>query len=271
MKILFADLDGTLLNNESRVSEYSIDVLRRMTAAGHKLVLASGRPLGSIKEVKELAGLNMPGVFITANNGSLVYDCDRGVIIYSDPVPFEKVSALWDLAASMDVHIQTYTADGVVTKCEDAEIIKYTRKIHIPVIYSDDPLKVLTEAPPKMLAISLTDGDKLEKFRQAVLKDHGDVLDALYSEPEYLEIYSRTAGKGQALKWLCGHMNVPVGDSYAAGDAMNDISMIEAAGHGIAMCNADKEVQGHAELVTEYSNDEDGLARLIEKVILGTK
>ncbi len=269
MKILFADLDGTLLDNESKVSDYSIDVIRRMTASGHKFVLASGRPLDSILEVKRLAGLDMPGVYITANNGSLIYDCDRGVTIYKDPVPLDRVKRIWDTAHDMDVHIQTYTENAVITAKDDAEIRKYTVKIHIPILYTDDPLTVLTEAPSKMLAISLTDSDKLERFRQRVLTEHSDILDALYSEPEYLEIYSRTAGKGKALIWLCDHLGVSIEDSYAAGDAMNDISMIEAAGHGIVMCNASDDVKEHADIITEYSNDEDGLARVILDRIMG--
>ena len=268
MKILFADLDGTLLNNQSKVSDYSIEVLRRMTGAGHKLVLASGRPLGSILEVKHLAGLDMPGVYVTANNGSLIYDCDNGVIIYTDPVPMDRVRKIWDTAHAMDVHIQTYTDDSIVTLINDREIDKYTVKIHLPVIYTDRPEDVLAHAPSKMLAIELTDYDKLEGFRQKVLSEHGDVLDALYSQPDYLEIYSRTAGKGAALTWLCNQLGVPIKDSYAAGDAMNDISMIKAAGHGIVMCNGDESVQAHADIVTEFSNDEDGLAKLIEKEIL---
>ncbi|MBR5361571.1 MAG: HAD family phosphatase [Lachnospiraceae bacterium] len=268
MKILFTDLDGTLLNNESKVIDYSIDVLKRMTAAGHKLVLASGRPLGSILEIKELAGLDMPGVYVTANNGSLIYDCDTGVIIFSDPVPMNMVTKVWDLAHEMGVHIQTYTDDSIVTLTDDPEIRKYTIKIHIPVIYADRPETILVHAPSKMLAISLADFDRLERFRQEVLNKHGDILDAIYSEPEYLEIYSKTAGKGAALKWLCEHLKVPIENSFAAGDAMNDISMIEAAGHGIVMCNASKEVKEHADIVTEYDNDKDGLAREIERLIL---
>ncbi len=268
MKILFADLDGTLLNDESKVSAYTRDVLRRMTDAGHKLILASGRPLGSILEIKALAGLDMPGVFVTANNGSLIYDCDRSVIIYKDPVPMDLVSPLWDMAYDMGVHIQTYTDEHIVTRVHDAEIDRYTVKIHIPVLYVEDPMEALRTPPSKMLAISLDDPERLEAFRQRVLTEHGDILDALYSNAWYLEIYSRTAGKGRALKWLCKYMNIPIEDSYAAGDAMNDISMIEASGHGIAMLNAEPEVRRRAELITQYSNDEDGLAKLIELEIL---
>jgi Cof subfamily protein (haloacid dehalogenase superfamily) len=268
MKILFTDLDGTLLNNESKVSDYSIAVLRRMTSAGHKLVLASGRPLGSILEIKALAGLDMPGVYVTANNGSLVYDCDNGVIIFSDPVPMDMVTKIWDMAMEMGVHIQTYTDDEIVTPVEDAEIKKYTIKIHLPIIYADRPEGILKHAPSKMLGISFTDLDKLENFRQKILKRYGDILDAIYSEPEYLEIYSKTAGKGAALKWLCSYLGVPITDSYAAGDAMNDISMIEAAGHGIVMSNAGSDVKEHADIMTEYDNDKDGLAKEIERLIL---
>ncbi len=269
MKILFADLDGTLLNDESKVSEYSRDVLTRMTDAGHKLVLASGRPLGSILEIKALAGLDMSGIYITANNGSLIYDCDSGVTIYKDPVPLSLVKPLWDMACEMGVHIQTYTDDHIVTRVHDAETDKYTVKIHIPVLYVDDPMTVLREAPSKMLAISLDDAERLEAFRRRVIDEYGDVLDALYSNAWYLEIYSRSAGKGRALEWLCDHLGVPIGDSFAAGDAMNDMSMIEAAGHGIAMLNADDAVRQCADLVTKYTNDEDGLAKLIEEEILG--
>lgn len=268
MKILFTDLDGTLLNNESKVSDHSIDVLRRMTAAGHKLVLASGRPLGSVLNVKDLAGLDMPGIYITANNGSLIYDCDNEAIIFSDPVPMDTVTKIWDMAGEMGVHIQTYTDDAIVTPKEDAEIKKYTMRIHLPVIYADRPEGILKSAPPKMLALSLTDPDKLENFRQKILRRYGGVLDAIYSEPEYLEIYSRTAGKGAALEWLCDHLNIPIDDSYAAGDAMNDISMIEAAGHGIVMRNASSNVKKHADTVTEFDNDKDGLAKEIERLIL---
>ena len=269
MKILFTDLDGTLLNDDSKVSEYSYEVLKRMTKAGHKLVIASGRPLESIKEVIRLAHLDMPGVYITANNGSLIYDCDNDKVIYEDPVPLDIVPAIWKLAEDEDIHIQTYTETEVVTVKDDAEIRKYVSKIHIPIIYTSDPLAVIKKAPSKMLAISLDDPAKLEKFRQSVLKRYADIVDALYSNSQYLEIYSNTAGKGEALKWLCDRLGVLLADSYAAGDAMNDISMIEAAGHGIVMCNASEDVKKYADIVTKHSNDEDGLAEVIVEEILG--
>ena len=75
MKILFTDLDGTLLNNQSMVSRNTKAFLDDFMRSGHKLVLSSGRPLLSILEVKEQAGLDYPGVLISASNVTLIYEC----------------------------------------------------------------------------------------------------------------------------------------------------------------------------------------------------
>ena len=74
-RILFSDMDGTLLRNDSTVSPHTKAVLDRMTAAGHRLVLTSGRPLDSMLEVMEEAGLFYPDTLLIAYNGSLTWDC----------------------------------------------------------------------------------------------------------------------------------------------------------------------------------------------------
>ena len=81
MKILFTDLDYTMLNNASHVSDVTRDTLRRFTEAGNKLVLSSGRPILSVKEVRECEDIAFEGMYIIANNGACVYDCDNDSII----------------------------------------------------------------------------------------------------------------------------------------------------------------------------------------------
>ena len=81
MKLLFTDLDGTLLNNDSQVSPDTRTFLHDFLQAGNKLILSSGRPLLSILEVKENAGLTQPGIFLTCSNGTQIYDCDRACSI----------------------------------------------------------------------------------------------------------------------------------------------------------------------------------------------
>ena len=88
-KILFSDMDGTLLKNDSTVSPETKRVLDRMNEAGHRLVLTSGRPLDSMLEVMETAGLFYPETLLIAYNGSLIYDCTARAPLLSWPVPLD--------------------------------------------------------------------------------------------------------------------------------------------------------------------------------------
>lgn len=94
MKLLFTDLDDTLLNNQSLVSSESKAFLNEFLADGNRLILSSGRPLASVLEVKEQAGLNQPGIFVSSSNGTLVYDCDKRRIIMKKCLPLSYVSYL---------------------------------------------------------------------------------------------------------------------------------------------------------------------------------
>ncbi len=268
MKILFTDMDGTLLNDASHVSEHTKEILKKMTDAGHKFVLSSGRPIGSILQVVESDGLNYKGMYILANNGSTIYDCDAGKIILEKRVPMDMVKTIWNLAGKRGIHIQTYTNDSIVTPVHDKEIDVYMERIHLSVHFTDDPLNIITKEPYKLLAIELTDKTKLDKLADEIINTYGDKVTAIFSNDRYLEIINATSGKGAGLTWLCDYLNIPLEDAYGAGDAMNDLSMIEAAGNGIAMCNGDEALFASAQIISSKTNDEDGLADIIEKYIL---
>ena len=105
-KILFTDMDGTLLLSDSTVSPAMKETLNRLTEAGHKLVLTSGRPLDSILEVMEAAGLFYPGTLIISNNGSLIYDCSARSPLMEKTVPFPIVADIMSMADEMGIHSQ---------------------------------------------------------------------------------------------------------------------------------------------------------------------
>ena len=247
MKLLFTDLDGTLLNNRSEVSAGSRAFLERFLADGNKFLLSSGRPLPSVQEVLRLSGLPSAGVLLICNNGTLVYDCDSKRNIMEKRLPFSSVAYLQEQARLHHVHIQTYTDDSVICEEEDDEIRYYRRKIHVPLILTQDFVSVLPKEPFKMLAASLTDHEKLVRFSEAL---------APWAE-----------GKGNAVRFVCDYFHVPLTDAYAAGDAENDISMLEAAGTGIAMANATEQVKKSADVITEVDNDNDGLVLMLEKLL----
>ncbi len=267
MKLLFTDLDGTLLNSDSRVSPGTKAFLDEFLAAGNKLIFSSGRPRDSMLEVKNDAGLTQPGILLICSNGTQVYDCDSACTIMEKRLPLPYVSYLQEQAEKFGIHIQTYLDDAIVSPADDEEINFYRRKIHLPLVISPDLTAALTREPYKMLAISLHDFEKLEAFRKGISGWAQGKIQTIYSSSIYLELFRHDAGKGSAVRFVCDYFGVPLSDAYAAGDADNDISMLEAAGTGIAMLNASEKVKRAADVVTELDHDKDGLAECMRKLL----
>ena len=267
MKLLFMDLDGTLLNNNSLVSPGTRAFLDEFLAAGNRLILSSGRPTDSVLEVKDNAGLTWPGILLSCYNGAQVYDCDSRRAIMEKRMPLSYVSCLQERAARHHLHIQTYQEHAVVSPADDEEIRFYRTRIHVPLVVSPVLTDVLTDGPYKMLAAALHDHNKLEAFRLAVSDWAEGRIQTIYSNDKYLELFRLDAGKGNALRFVCEYLGVPLSDAYAAGDAENDISMLQAAGCGIAMRNAPDPVKEAADVVTRSDNDQDGLAETMRRLL----
>ena len=157
--------------------------------------------------------------------------------------------------------------DAVVSPADDEEVRFYRRKVHLPLVVSENLCDALTEEPCKMLAISLHNSGKLETFRRNIADWAEGKVRMIYSSDKYLELFDWNAGKGSSLLFLCDYLGIPVSDSYAAGDADNDISMLDAAGCGIAMQNATDKVKAHADVVTDLDNDQNGLADMMRKLL----
>lgn len=267
MKLLFTDLDGTLLNNNSLVSAGTKDFLDKFLAEGNKLILSSGRPKDSVLEVKDNAGLNQPGILLSCYNGAQIYDCDSRRTIMAKRLPLPYVTYLQKEAEKYHLHIQTYQESAVVSPADDEEIRFYRRRIHVPLVVSPVLTDALTEGPYKMLAASLHDHGKLEAFRLGITDWAEDKIQTIYSNDMYLELFRQDAGKGNALRFVCEHFGVSLSDAYAAGDAENDISMLQAAGTGIAMYNAPDQVKQAADVVTQFDNDKEGLAETMLRLL----
>ena len=126
----------------------------------------------------------------------------------------------------------------------------------------------LKEEPVKMLIIDLNDPAPLEDFRTWIASWAEGKIDTFFSSNEYCEIVNKGLNKGNALRQLAELIGVDIEDTIAAGDAANDISMIEAAGIGCAMSNATDDVKKVADYVTENDNNNSGVAEIIRKFIL---
>ena len=266
-KIFFFDLDGTLLTTDKKISLKTLDALKKFTDAGNFFCINTGRAIDSAKAVYDGLGLDFKGSFLCGSNGTEIYSVDEDRYVFKIGVPLELVPRILDLAEEYDVHCHTYNEDHIVSR-HDNECMKYYRRvIKTPLIVTDDVMAYLKQPPSKMIAIELHDREKQERFRAALQKMVGDRLTLLYSNPNYMEIFPSEAGKGSAVKRLAEILGVDEKNTYAAGDEQNDISMIEAAGCGIAMINGTDMVKESADVITRFDNDHDGLAEFILRAI----
>ena len=267
MKLIFTDLDGTLLTDDKRVCDSNKEAIDMALKDGHKVITATGRPLESaILGVHDI-GLDKEGCYILSYNGGLIYDCTTKEVIFKQEMNMDDVKHLYDDAKKWNLHFQTYNHGKVYVEEADSHIIEYHRKGKMPYEVHKDIIGDLTEAPVKALVIDY-DHAKLEEFLEYTLPWHDKSLDAFFSTNEYLEYMPKGINKGDGVKRLAEVLGVPMENTIAIGDERNDTSMIIAAGVGVAMKNAILEVKECADYVTTLDNNEGGFAEAIKKFVL---
>ena len=282
-KILFTDLDETLLTTDKKITEKTRMKIIEMLARGNHFVLASGRPINSILDVRKQldiretdikqasnqGSLKNGRIYAIAYNGAVIYDCmDSPYELKSYTIPMAIAQAVFDMAIEWGIHIQTYTDTHIVSCAEDSELTFYTRAVKMGYLIETRLDKVLLHEPFKLIAICLDNRARLEEFRAAVESSAiGQEITCAFSNAQYLEFYHKKAGKGNAMINLCNELNVHIKNSVAAGDEENDISMIKAAAVGVCMANGSSVVKECADYITENDNNNDGIAEIIERFL----
>lgn len=265
-KILFTDMDGTLLNDKKEISAQVKASLDAYHQRGNILVLTSGRPLSSILEVRDKLGLSYQNSYIIAYNGSLTYHCDSAAPVEEHTICLEDVRMIMELSRSLHIHCHTYEHDCIFCEHETPELAFYRQHIHLPFQVVPDIPSALSGPPYKLIAIHLSDHDLLENLQKEVLSKTAGRISAVFSNDRYLEFYPAASGKGNAVVSLCQKLAIPICDSAAIGDESNDLSMIEAAGLGCAMANAKENVKAAADFITQKDNNHDGICELLDRL-----
>lgn len=268
MKILFTDLDGTLLTDDKRITDTDLGSIREMTEAGHRFVIASGRPLPSVLKLVKEYDLIAPNFYASCFNGSMIYDCCRQEMIRQITVPYEDADYIFNKASSEGLHVHTYSDTHVIAHHDTEEFRYYLDHIHMPGIVDPDFRKHVTHEPCKLIVISFESRARLQAFQQENEAWELPRLSHTYSNDHMLEYTAKDASKGASVKSLCELLSIPVSDAIAVGDEENDISMIETAGVGVAMQNASEAVKACANYVTVSDNNHDAITEVIRKFIL---
>ncbi len=273
IRLIALDLDGTLLTTDKRLTERTVRALSEAAQRGIRIVPATGRGLTGLSP--KLCALPFVRYAITVN-GAAVWDLERQEPIVRRAFSPERALELWDFIARYHT-MRDACIDGTARMEPD-----YYNKVET--FMPDEPRRRLirsTRTPTEGLRELVAEGSlAVEKFnlffredaegeRQQARRDLAqlDGLSVTSSLGNNLEINHAEATKGKGLLSLAAHLGLPAEQVMAFGDGENDVSMLRAAGLGVAMGNAGDEVKAAADLVT-LGNDEEGVAYSIEKYVL---
>lgn len=240
-KIISSDLDGTLLNNQMRVSEENRLAVKQYTDMGGVFVPNSGRSFGEMSsEVKDLPGVR----YVISSDGADIYDKQTGEHI-SLCMTKEEAGLVFDVLADYETFVTVHYHGESYLDAERFD--RATMDYHNVNRYFREHFE-MTNLPTKdfeafcrgmeeveMICAFFRSGEEMAACRERLVA-LGLVVAA--SASYNVEIFSRRAGKGNALLRLAEHLGVAREDTIAMGDSSNDASMVEAAGLGLAMENA---------------------------------
>lgn len=234
---------------------------------GVRIVLASGRSTYGLRHLIEKLELKNNGGYILSYNGGQVIDLKNDEVLFEKRIDPQQIPYLERKAKKNGFGIFTYHKNQIITPNPDNPHIQDEARLNDMEIRAVDSLaEAVSFSPCKCVLVSDNE--------QALvgLKDHwrkrlAGVLDVYRSEPFFLEVVPEFIDKGNTLGVLIEKLGLGEEEVMAIGDGRRDFSMIQLAGLGIAMANAQKSIQACADYVTE-SNDNDGVALAVQKFII---
>ncbi len=269
--ILFLDMDGTVLNSRNQAGERTRNALKAAQDAGVKLVVATGRTLKIAPQL--IYDLNFD--YAAVSNGASIYDLRTGERVYHHDFNPEAARVICEVLTQECDFIEFYANGGIEISRASYERIgkrpvppwhmKYFAENETK-IWESEAAFVAAGAPGlEKVCLVCYDEAILNRVRARLVPT--GLAEITSSIVGALEINDKGCSKGVALRDICQRMNIDIARSAAIGDSLNDLTMIKAAGCGVAMGNGWQEVKAAADYITA-SNDEDGVAQFIEKMVL---
>jgi Cof subfamily protein (haloacid dehalogenase superfamily) len=267
IKLIALDLDDTLLRSDLSVSFYTRHILKKTIARGIVVVLASGRtPSSLLPFAKKLGLAGKPGYFI-CENGALVLDSLTGEAFDETFIPTKIALTAYKLADAEGFCMQKYDGDLTYLSHRN-EFTDYDEKLTgLKQVLVEDFTKIVEKGCRKLLI----PGDPmilgpLEELLRVYIGDNATLFT---SKPYFLEVLPLNTDKGTALAKICQKLNIDRNDVMAFGDSMNDLAMLNWSGVPVVMKNADERIKAAAKIITEKTNNDDGVARTIVKHVFG--
>ena len=273
-KLVAIDLDGTLLNEEKKISNENKAILKELRSRGVEVIIATGRRYYSAKEL--VAELDMENSTILANNGSIVRDFKTDSIIKSKYFEKDDFYSLIQEGKDRNLHAITHVdhyLEGYDILVEfdktDRRYKNYLNDIANRYRTIDNLLKY---PDPKAIAIVYTgELERLKEFQDNLNSKYRGKYNAylmhnLTHVGSMLEIINASGSKWVSILEHAMSKGIKSEEIVTIGDDNNDIEMIKNAGLGVAMKNATSEVKNASDIVSEKTNDESGAGIVLKKI-----
>ena len=258
IKLIVADLDGTLLKSDKSLDDNIKDVI---SGQDYKFTIASGRSMVLVK--KFISELNIDLPYIT-NNGAEIYQNDACVKQYS--IPDEEVRFILNLVQEFDLECHANAENCIYTMGKIDLILPFRKRFEgvLPIVDNASVNAVCANTINKIMCID-KDLNKVQEFANKI-NLYCEHVHCERAEGNAFVMVNRQASKGLALKNLLKLLHISSEEVVVFGDNYNDVSMFEAAKYSVCMENADKDVKDKATFICS-SNDMNGVSDFIQKYI----
>lgn len=269
-KLIAIDLDGTLLDDNKKISRENLDTINELIGKGYEIVIATGRRYWSAKELTKEIDSHMT---ILANNGNIVRNSENDKVIISKYLNIEDFKVIIEEGKKRDLHPIVHI-DGYD---EGIDIIIEFDKEHYGYIGNDNRFKkvdsYLEIKDDKILAIVYGDSkDLLYPFYEDIKNKYPNLYNIHLMEniklaESMLEIMNPLGSKWLSLMEYASELNIRPEEIIAIGDDNNDLEMIKNSGLGIGMKNGSSLIKSVAKIITEKDNNESGVAFVLKRVL----
>lgn len=261
--LIALDMDGTLLNNKKRIGLKTLFLLRKLTKQGHKIVLASGRPVRALKTYYDALKLNTPMI---CYNGSYVCSpVDKNFVTIDKRFPTNMVLDVYKKLNDYILNIMCETDDDIWLDKEDPYLFKFFWVNNMN-IHKGDINKILNENVNTFLIHTKVLNEKEIKKTEEVVKKYKNISPRFWIGKPYFELGHDDASKGSGLEHIAKYYGISKENIIAFGDAPNDEEMLEYAGIGVSMLNARIQLK-NATMISVKDNDHDGIYYTLRMIL----
>ncbi|MGN0520337.1 MAG: Cof-type HAD-IIB family hydrolase [Candidatus Fimenecus sp.] len=263
-RLAAVDIDGTLVTDTKELLPQTKADIQAFVKNGGVFVLATGRPTPGIRRYAEELDLASLGGYVISYNGARTFEANTNTLLFQKNIPTDCYSRIFDAADILHLPLTGYKNDIAVTeKANDRYFQMETTINRLEIQRVPDMRAEFTYQTPKFLITGEEKflGDAEDKLR-AMLSDLP--LAVFRSEPFFLEITAQGCDKGAAVLELAAHLGLKPEETMACGDGFNDVTMLRAAGLGVAMENAQIPAKEAADYITD-SNLENGVGKALRK------